>query len=674
MGWNSAVHRPARAVSNACPPPPAAPVTEQVNWDRLVALDFETFWDADYTLSKLSTSEYVRDPRFEAQMVGLKIGASATRVVCGPDIAAELRRIDWRTHSLLCHHAQFDGFILDHWYGIRPSRVYCTLSMARGLHSNDIGAGLDEVAKFYGGKGKTAGALEAMRGLRYVDLLLDHPDVLARGAAYCANDVDEMVRIFTAMLPAMPKSEMDLIDITCRMFTEPVLRVDLPSVAEELDREVLAREELLLSLHGPDLPPPKGTKAAVAAMSPRQQRLEMVRAALASNDAFVRLLRAEGVEPPHKVSPAYLKHRIEAKKYAWAFARTDLEFTALAEHPNPRVRALVEGRLTVKSTLGETRAARFLEAGRDGMPLPVYLKFYGAHTGRWSAGNRMNLQNLPRGGALRRAILAPPGHSIIVADSGQIEARVNAWLWRQEDLLEDFAAGDRGIDRDVYCKFADLVYGRAITTADKQERQVGKIATLGLGYGMGAPKFQNTLAIGAMGPPVIFDADVCQSIVQTYRRKNERIVEGWRICSRIIQDMATGRAGAHGPLEWSREVVRLPNGMFLKYPRLRRSLNEEGREEWVYTRKGEDARIYGGLLTENLVQALARIIVSDQLLAISKRYRVVMTTHDEIAAIAPQEQAAAAYEFMLQQMRTPPAWCADIPLNADGGYDTFYCK
>ena len=118
----------------------------KVDWARLVSLDFETYYSDDYTLSKLSTSEYVRDKRFKAQMLGIKIGNGKTRIIPPKRIKAELAKINWSTHAVLCHNTQFDGFILSHHYGIHPAFLYDTLSMARGLHSNDIGAGLDEVS------------------------------------------------------------------------------------------------------------------------------------------------------------------------------------------------------------------------------------------------------------------------------------------------------------------------------------------------------------------------------------------------------------------------------------------------------------------------------------------------------------------------------------------------
>lgn len=678
MGWGSAVRKvePQQLARTDIVP-------IDVDWAHLVSLDFETYYDDDYTLRKLSTSEYIRDPRFEALMVGIKIGRRVSKLVPGPKVAEELRKIDWKTHDLLAHHAQFDGFILSHHYGIQPRFIYCSLSMARGLYSNDIGAGLDEVSKYLGRRGKADTGTEDFKGMRYAQLAKDKVK-WANASKYCLQDVDEMYGCFQDMVPMMPVDEMRIIDLTCRLFTDPVLEVDIPRVQAELTRELQAKEDLLLQCVGKKAEQVKRVlnisndakklaKKAYQGMTAREIMLEEARKEISSNESFANLLRAEGINPPMKISPAYFKHRDESKKYAYAFSKTDLEFTALQEHPSKRVRDLVECRLSVKSTINETRAGRFLEAGKDGMKLPVYLRYYGAHTGRWSGGNKMNMQNLQRGSELRKSIKAPKGHVIVVVDSGQIEARVNAWLWGQEDLLEGFRKADRKEDRDVYCKFADTIYGRTITKADELERFVGKIAVLGLGYQMGAPKFQNTLALGTMGPAVYLDQNVCQQVVTAYRRKNAMIARGWQKCQSIIEDMAVGRTGSWKCLSWGKNTIYLPNGMTLKYPNLRQKLGGEF-PEWVYDRKGEPAKIYGGLLCENIVQALARIIVAWQILQIAPKYRPVMTTHDELAALAKKAQGEAAYKFMHKTFSTPPSWCDDIPLNADGGFDVIYSK
>jgi DNA polymerase len=683
----------------------------EVDWARLVTVDFETFYSQEYTLSKSSTSEYVRDPRFKAQMVGIKIGNKPTKVYAGPaKVKAALLAINWATHSLLCHNTQFDGFIMSHHYGIVPAKYYDTLSMARGLHSNEIGASLDEVAQFYKKGSKIEGALETTKGVENWT-----PVMIKNLGAYCAQDVDLTFEIFKEMHSKFPADEIDLIDLTCRMFCDPVLKVDLPRVEVELKRELDKREQLFYAAVNPRLwdedKAVLKTKAE-RALEGKERDMLIIKRVIGSNEKFADLLRAQGIDPPIKISPAWMKlssderaERIE-DKYSYAFAKDDLEFINLPGNidlwrgklnPNkktdvPKISAkqdllqgLVDCRLAVKSTTNITRAERFLRAGANGMSLPAGYAYYRAHTGRWGGNNKMNMQNLTRGGELRLSILAPKGHNLAVADSGQIEARVNGWLWSQTDLMDAFRAADSwdektkgmatGKDRDAYCQFADLVYGREITKADKTERFVGKVCVLALSFSMGAAKFQMTLAKGALGgPPVYFELDQCQKIVHAYRRKNSRIEMGWNVCKNMIEDMAAGRSGMHGPICWEKETIWLPNGMTLKYPDLRKTVDEKGWDSWSYQAGDMRSKIYGGLLCENIVQALARIIVAWQMLQISRKYRVVMTTHDEVVACVKTPQAATAFNYMLKCMTTAPDWCKDIPLAAEGGFATNYSK
>ena len=720
MSWASAVRAPTK---RAAPPPPPVELffptitPANVDWDRLVSLDFETYYDTEYTLKKLSTSEYVRDPRFKVHMVGIKIGRGKTKVVPAARVAGELRKINWKTHSLLCHNTQFDGLILSHHFGIVPLKYYCSLSMARGLHSNEIGAGLDEVAKFYGGEGKVDGVLESVQGVLNLSKQ-QYTDV----AIYCGQDVDEMHRIFREMHAKMPADEMDLIHITMRMFCDPVLKVDIPRVQKEYVREVARRQELMLSLVDLDEISAEETKKLLKTKAERQltgidRDMLMVKRIVGSNERFIELLLETGMSEsdiPRKISPAWIKtpvdEREDDKKWAYAFAKDDLDFinlpervwelfpeldpentedVAVAAEKSERLRQLVEVRIAVKSTTNITRAARFLEAGKDGMCLPVGYAYYRAHTGRWGGNNKMNMQNLTRGGELRLSILAAAGHILCVVDSGQIEARVNGWLWGQDDLLDAFRNADtwdkalgvaRGEKRDAYCRFADDIYGREITTDDKLERFVGKVCVLGLGYQMGPAKLQMTLAKGALGgPPVFFSLDQCKHIINTYRRRNYKITQGWEVCKEIIEDMAAGRSGSHKVIHWGGDdegngYIVLPNGMTLKYPDLRKAKGDKGWDEWTYQSGLMRKKIYGGLLCENLVQALARIIVGTQMLWIDKKYRAVMTTHDEVVAHAKKAQAEKCYQHMMKCMSTPLPWCMDIPLNCEGGWDVNYSK
>lgn len=618
----------------------------KINLAKVVTVDFETYFDADYTLRKMNTSSYIRDARFKPHMAGIKIGRRPVKVYSGKKLTDALKAIDWSTHALLCHNTAFDGFILSHHFDVVPYLYLDTLSMARGLHSNDIGAGLDEVAQFYGVGNKIADILASSKGVRDLD-----KELYAKMAEYCAEDVRLTFEIFQFMLAVFPANELRLIHHTIKMFCDPVLKVDTPRVEKELAREIKSKEDLLVRVSG------------------GITDLEQARKVIASNESFADLLRAEGITPPTKISPT-------TKKEVYAFAKTDLDFTALSEHPDERVRDLVDARLAVKSTIGETRAGRFLEAGKNGWSLPVLLNFYGAHTGRWSAGNKMNMQNLPRGGELRLSILAPKGHQLVVADSGQIEARVNAWISGQDDLLEAFAAQSDDSPTDVYTKFASTIYGREITKADKLERFIGKIGVLGLGYSMGAAKLQTTLALGTMGPAVFLELDMCQKIVNLYRRMNFKIVAFWKICDGIIQDMIAGRSGKYKCLRWEKERIWLPNGMSLKYPDIRAKMGDNGYAEYCYTRKGVEAKVYGGLLCENIVQALARIIIGDQLLELADGcgYRVVTTTHDEVVCCVRTASANKCFKTMLKVMTTPPEWCADLVLSAEGGWAVNYSK
>lgn len=303
--------------------------------------------------------------------------------------------------------------------------------------------------------------------------------------------------------------------------------------------------------------------------------------------------------------------------------------------------------------------------------------FVTGNTGRWSGGNKMNLQNLPRGSELRRSIVAPPGHKIVVCDSSQIEARVLAWLAGQENLLEQFRN-----KADVYSAFASVVYGRPIdrkrvdehgNKPDELEGIVAKVCVLGLGYQMGAPRLQETFATGMMGPKVEFSLEECRHFVNTYRTANIEISRLWQRMDHILRAASVGQEGSYKCLSWGKDYIRLPNGMFLHYPALTVTENDQ----IEYYNKFGISYIYGGLATENAVQALARIIVAEQMLDIidaDQDYTVMTMTHDEIVVICPDEKADACLDDMLRIMRTPPNWAPDLPLDAEGGYAQDYSK
>ena len=602
----------------------------------IVTIDFETYYDSEYSLSKMTTEEYIRDERFEVVGVAIKVNDKEVYWYSGKDVAGFLNAIDYSDKAILCHNTVFDGAILSWHYGIKPKFWFDTLSMARPLHNMTVGGSLKALTTYYklGQKGD-----EVLRtlGMRRKDFT---PEQLQAYAEYCMMDVDLTYKLFKTMAKGFPKEELLVIDQTIRMYTEPKLVLD-PVVLDAHLAAIHERKEKLLAKLGGE---------------------ERAKKFLMSNNKFADLLRAFGVEPPMKTSST-------TGKQTYAFAKNDTEFTALLEHSNPAVQIVVEARLGTKSTIEETRTKRFLEISERG-PLPIMLNYYGAHTGRFSGGDKVNLQNLPRGGALRKALAAPDGHVVVACDSSQIEARLVAYLAGQDDLVQSFREG-----RDVYSEFASDVYNKPVSKADKVERHVGKTCILGLGYGMGAAKFQHSLATGFISVKV--EDQEAQQIVTLYRNKYHRIQAFWNRCNHALNGLAAGESGDMCDLvKYDAEGIVLPNGLRIRYPALRRSTNgfEYINDPRVYRKfikervMGGDApdltwtKIYGGKVVENITQAVARIVVSEQMAKIGRRYPVALQVHDEIVCVVPEEQADACKDYMVSVMSTPPKWAPDLPV------------
>lgn len=919
---------------------------------ELVTIDFETYYDKDYSLSKMTTEAYVRDPRFEVIGVSIKRGKGETDWYTGKDVGGFLNSIDYSDKAILCHNTVFDGAILSWHYGIRPKLWLDTLSMARPLHTTTVGGSLKALATYYRLGNKGDEFLRTM-GKRRADFTPEQMDAFG---AYACQDVELTYKLFKKLAKEIPATEIALIDLTIRMFTEPKLEID----TEVLDAH-LAK-----------------IRARRAAFFDKLGGEEKAKKTLMSNAKFAKLLEALGVDPPMKVSPT-------TGKLTYAFAKNDTNFTSLLEHPKASVRTVVEARLGTKSTIEETRTVRFGEIAERGR-LPIMLKYYGAHcvpgdtevltphgwerldvwgggqcaqwhagsgsiefldaepyigpvvdkwvvskapympvdmtpghtvpvlthrsrklrpttaadllsrgssyvptsgklvrskaftpeqtrvlamvqadgsfevdstrgrklaiflkkprkierarelltaagvtfeeqsypswpgyvrfivrnkdypkwlsperkvfgswvldcpldvlldeikhwdgwvqggqvcystsdptnaewvqtvahlsgmgcsvsaregrgnrrtnyslrlrnraecmvnprhlslvdkeqqaycvksktgywlaranghifvtgnTGRFAGGDKVNLQNLPRGGALRKALVAPSGHVVVACDSSQIEARMVAYLAGQDDLLEAFREG-----RDVYSEFATDIYGRPITGADKVERHVGKTSILGLGYGMGPPKFQHTLATSFI--PVKVSEGEAKDIVALYRNKYARIPTFWRLCGNALGKMAEGFTGDVCSLvSYDGHRLILPNGLPIQYPALRKStrnfeyINNAGVYRKYIRAKvtGDDVDeltwtgIYGGKVTENITQALARIVVSDQMLAISKRYHVALQVHDEIVCVVPEAEAEECQRFMERVMAKAPEWAPDLPVACESAIGYSY--
>ena len=602
---------------------------------NIITIDFESAYGGALGFAKQTTEEYVRDPLFEVIGVAVQVNDGEPEWFSGSmaDTAVFLKQFDWTNSLALAHNAVFDGFIMSHHFGIKPKGWLDTLSMGRALHGTNVGGSLAVLAEHYGIGEK------GQQVKQYINYFRENftPEELADYGSYCKNDVTLTWNLFGLMSQEFPKTELRLIDLTIRMFTDPVLRLDEKILRDHLLKEQSRKEDLLRNFD-------KDT--------------------LMSNPQFADLLREMGVEPPMKKSPA-------TGKLTYAFAKTDEEFKALLEHPTPAVQTLVAARLGTKSTIEESRTERFIGISQRG-PMPVPLRYYAAHTGRWGGDDKLNLQNLPRTSPLKKSILAPDGYMMIDSDSSQIEARTLAWLAGQDDLVEAF---DRG--EDVYKIMASAIYGKSVEKISKDERFVGKTTILGAGYGMGAAKFQAQLKNFG----VVVELDEAKRIIDTYRATYPKITALWKaaggILGAIIGNQST-ELGRDGVLKvQGTKGILLPNGLYLRYPNLRWSTNEEdGKPEYVYdTKKGKATipnRIYGGKVVENVCQALARIVIGDQMLLVAKKYQVVMTVHDAIACIVPETEVERAVEYVELCMRIRPQWGPELPLNCESGSGKSY--
>jgi len=604
--------------------------------EQIVTLDFETYFDKDYSLSKISTLEYILDSNFLIHGVGIKIGLGCSTWYSRHAVllAEVLHEFDWSQLALLCQHTPFDGKILSHHFRINPMFMLDTRAMGRCILPHSESVSLKNLNIWCGTGTKDQTALFDVMGKRE---LTDEED--RKLGNYCCDDTDQTRAVFDHLYPSVPDSELDLIDITTKLYTDPVVMVDVPRLERIIKHYNLEKiKAVFLTGEEPT--------------------------SLSSRIKFAGLLTNLGVNPPEKPSPT------NPDRSTYAFCKTDPDFISLLNHPDKRVRNLVDARLRVTSRILETRSKRLLAATNNGTrPLSVPLTFCGAHTMRWTGWDKINPQNYTRGSELRKAIEAPKGSLLMAGDSSQIEARMNAWLCGDRELLDIFTAYDAGTGPDVYRVMAAKIYSAPIDKITSKQRHVGKAAVLGLGYGMGSVRFRGMLSTQS----IAVDSEFAWRTVSIYRETRAAIVEFWKVCDHMLQGMSTKGFVEHiGPLVVGFQHIMMPNGLTLQYPDL--ECSDDG--DWTYTnRYKKPTKIYGAMLLENIIQCLARIVVADQMRIMSKLHRVVWMTHDEFVNVVPDDGKTAAREAkMMQVMRTAPDWCKDLPLNAEIETARHYAK
>lgn len=595
---------------------------------NILTIDFETYYARDFSLTKVTTEEYVRDDRFEVIGVAVKENDGKAIWYSGSHefIATCLSKYDWANSFALAHNAMFDSAILTWRFGIKPMAWLDTLCMARATDGLEVGNSLAKLVERYNLGAKGTEVLDAL-GKNRSDFSADELDAYGK---YCVNDVELTYKLFEILQPRFSLSELKLIDITIKMFSEPTLFLDTALLEQHL-MQVRTRKEKLLD-------------ACVADKE-----------TLMSNPKLAELLISLGVEPPMKESPAN-------GKQTYAFAKSDEGFKALADHPDERVQAVVAARLGTKSTLEETRTERFISISKRGK-MPVPLRYYAAHTGRWGGDDKLNLQNLPRKSLLKEAIIAPDGHVLIDADSSQIEARIVGWLAGQKDLVDAFERKE-----DVYKIMASAIYGKSEDEIEASERFVGKTTILGAGYGMGSTKFG--IQLKTFG--VEIDDAEAHRIIEVYRSTYPHIPRLWQEAGRSLEALRNKQTCEVGHQAQALTITEsgflLPSGLYLNYPDLQ--CDSDG--QYSYSSRRGRIKIYGGKVVENVCQALARCVIGEQMLRISKRYKVALTVHDAVMAVVPEEQRDEAMVYINECMRWRPKWAQELPLACELGVGKSY--
>lgn len=616
-------------------------------------LDFETYYDKEYSLSRMSTEDYVYDDRFEIIMVSLKRNDEET-VWFSAENEDEYRKylMSHGVHrgAVIAHNLMFDGLILQRLRIPTPPMLLDTLAMAQAtLKPHHRSISLDSCLKHLDSPIRKKGYVHNMIGRRLASLSSQE---LHEYADYCVTDTDGTHWLFHSLKGRLPKSEYEVIDTTLRMYLEPSFQLD-STVLEGLLTETREKKRKLM--------------AALPDWCKKSQ--------LSSNPQFAELLQKKlGIEPPLKISPT-------TDKVTFAFAKNDEGWKDLEDEwgDDPVVGPILAARLGVKSTIAETRAERFLNIAESYGKLRVPLRYYAAHTGRYGGMEKINCQNLTRiqfksdgtptsPNQLRYALCAPTDHRVVAIDLSQIEARINAYLADCHDLLGVFRTGG-----DPYCAFASKLYRRPITKKDKDERFVGKTCILGLGYGMGAKKLKATFRKDGHKLAL----NTAYEYVNTYRDVYHEIPANWKFCDHILEQISEGGLIGIGPCTATKDRITLPNGMAIWYNDLRYIENKKYKG-WVFDYAGRTKMIWGGTVVENLCQALARIILMEHASEIRREtgFRPKLNVHDELVYIVPESEAEAFLTVGTDIMHGAPDWADDLPVAAEGsmGYSYGECK
>ena len=631
-----------------------------------IIIEFETFYEKGYTLKEMSTVEYICDPRFEVLGLGVQILGQDVQFWQSHDVEDCLwAYIDFEQDTIVCQNSKFDCLILQERYGITPRYTIDLIDLdriwdARAKHS------LETMAKRWNAP-NLKGDIKQFKGLRWVDMT---PEMRQDLEEYCKNDVEIESFLLQKLLPLIPNPqiELPLATQTLQLFLKPQIQIDA-----ELGKELKQK---------------MGEERLSALDSLRRIGIETTETEISGNISFVKLLN-QYADVPMKPGK---------KKMIPALAKDDEGLKVLLEHPKEEVRLLAKARQAIRSwPLHIARVDNLMNQAkaRNGL-IGSPLSFYAAHTGRWGGTEGINLQNMGgrgRGGLgthpliqqTRTMLTAPDGYTFGIVDYAQIEARILAWLAGQDDLVEGFANNE-----DIYSEFATTLFGSKVRKKRDSDpkpvqkimtirRGFGKDAILGCGYGMGSNKFFERCRTNSDLRPMIdsgqYDWDFINKLIKTYRSKYNKIPAFWQSVEKAWR-FVTKYTGQISVLEANRltfynkddaTFIVLPSSRYLRYPNARVKRDNTLAYRW--------GQLWGGSLTENIVQAVARDIMGEALLRLEQAgLKIVLHVHDEIVCMFNKETAESNLNNMSHHMSIVPTWATGLPVAVEGELSERYKK
>jgi len=651
-------------------------ILESIKWpSNILLLDFETFFDSKYSLKKLGCIEYIFDERFDFTGLGFYHPHCGIKFVGKPDIRKAIRNLKSRCGqnfdavTIIVKNAKFDIRILKEKFSIYPKYIIDVEDLTR-FYDSRMRHKLSNLAKTFVAKGEK-GDTGQFSGLHYEDMTNEQRVALEN---YCKNDIDLELKLFDLFLPRISNLEFELYLArhTLNLSLSPKIEFDT-KLAEELKSSM--RAELSAKLN------------KVAWITDKEDDILRI---LRSPKKFPKILQK--VLPEGETIPT----KSGKRGPIFALAKSDQAFQEFLVHPNELVRDLCGAKEAAKSWPTHIKRIETMErqAKCYGGKLPIGLRYYGAHTGRASGEGGWNPQNLGGSGRMgkgihplirqMRALLrAPSGYTFGIADSAQIEARVLAWLARENKLINGFARGE-----DIYSTFATKLFGHLVYKPGPDEPEpVAKLLTikrgyakdtiLGCGYGLGPQKFYDNCMANENLRPFFdsgeYDFQFVIDLINAYRNTYNAIPKLWRKVEDAFRwaiKYSHRNATVNSLLEFGKDkhvFVELPSGRQLIY---RHTLIDKSNNiAWVY------GYLWGGSLVENIVQAIARDLLFFWVKIVEDSgIKVVLHSHDEIVTLLEENAAEYKIKQVCELMRSTPYWAEGLPLDVEGKISKVYCK